>query len=224
LSYPEGDKMKLPSVLKKEEIELLWAYADEYCSCRFCSFVLRALYYTGCRISEFCFGLRIENIDLEKGEIKLLKCKGDKERIIPILPEFKPILENWIKKSNRDSGYICEHKRNFLTVPLNPRTVERHIKSIGWNVLHKRVYPHLFRASILTHLDRLGFSRKFLKDFAGHISFVTTDRYIRLTIDDLKSEMKQIYYNLAFEQQIESLNRKVYISEKHLISKPKYIG
>jgi len=210
--------MKLPNVLSKSDISILFSFADEYLDDEMC-FVLRGLYYTGMRISEFCRGFLIENIDLLHDEIKVVKCKNNKERIIPILPEFKPVLLGWLMNQRRSDGFVCVHRRNGLQVPLNTCTIHRKIKHLGFNCLGKRVHPHLFRSSIATHLDRMGFSITFIKDFLGHDDIVSTQVYIRLNINHLKNEINSVYKLIAFDDEVEHEFRKAYKLTPLTISK-----
>ena len=71
--------------------------------------------------------------------------------------------------------------------PLDPHTlgtlVKRHAQDAH---VTKVVTPHVWRHTCATHLVQNHASLRHVQDMLGHASLATTERYLRLTITDLK--------------------------------------
>jgi site-specific recombinase XerD len=61
--------------------------------------------------------------------------------------------------------------------------VERYAKVAG---VKKKVTPHLWRHTCATHLLQNRANLRHVQELLGHKSLATTERYLRVTIADLK--------------------------------------
>ena len=87
----------------------------------------------------------------------------------------------------------CPRRRGdrlFLCFPGNPTDayfmgdlVKRHARLAR---IKKHVTPHVWRHTCATHLVKNNANLRHVQDLLGHGSLATTERYLRLTITDLK--------------------------------------
>jgi len=151
--------------------------------------LIKTLYYAGLRRFE-ASNLKVPDVDFNLNRIVVVKGKGSKMRIVPIIDlDYKADLKHLI--GIRRDGYVfVSQKGNNLSVwQIN------HIVSLSGkkaNIPHpnphqKFINPHLFRHSIIRHLKSMGFQAEWLQNFAGHSSITTTmDTYGTLGIEEMQ--------------------------------------
>jgi site-specific recombinase XerD len=59
--------------------------------------------------------------------------------------------------------------------------------------LDRNVSPHLWRHSCATHLLKNNANLRHVQEMLGHKSLATTERYLRLTITDLKEAHRKFH-------------------------------
>ncbi|MDA9573494.1 tyrosine-type recombinase/integrase [Rickettsiales bacterium] len=139
--------------------------------------LLILIYGCGLRISE---ALNM-NIDSIKNDIINIKGKGNKERIIPLLPiisnylyeyinlmPYKYSLSDYLFVSNLGNKY---HRRTFNELIIKIR------KNLNLSDL---ITPHSFRHSFATHLLESGAQLRGIQQLMGHENLATTERYIKV--------------------------------------------
>ncbi len=136
------------------------------------------LYGCGLRINE-ALSLNKNDISLDRDAFTLLG-KGNKERIVPILPS--------VKKSIKE--YIKIHPLNEQTAPLfvgtrgerlNAGVVQRNVRGIrNYLNLPQSVTPHALRHSFATHLLQGGGDLRTVQELLGHASLSATQRYTEI--------------------------------------------
>lgn len=153
--------------------------------------IFTLLYGCGLRISE---ALSLNVGDLDHNDFLRIKGKGNKERIVPMLPA---VIENI-------NAYLseCPYKmRNgeplFLGARgerLVPRIIQRQMQKIRTYLgLPDNLTPHALRHSFATHLLAEGTDLRSIQELLGHASLTTTQRYTDVEIETLKKE-----YHKAF--------------------------
>lgn len=186
ITSPKIDKM-LPEILtEKEMIEFLNRLPGETFIEIRNQAVFEFLYATGMRISELT-GLRLENISLEEGLVRVLG-KGKKERIIPFNQSARAILLRYLSEVREKFKIPID--RVFLNArgkPITDRAIEMLLQDTYREVMgtDKRVYPHLFRHSFATHLLQRGADLRVIQELLGHSSLSITERYTNLNYQDL---------------------------------------
>jgi integrase/recombinase XerD len=142
--------------------------------------VVELLFATGIRVSELC-NIRIDNIDLESGILKIFG-KGGKERTIQIFPydPLKRIQEYYsYRLSMNHSPFLFV---NRLGVNLSTQSVRLLIKKISEKAeISKKIRPHTFRHTFATLLLEEGVDIKYIQTLLGHSSIVTTQIYTHVT-------------------------------------------
>lgn len=147
--------------------------------------ILNVLFYCGVRRSELC-SIRTSHIAQERGHWVLkLTGKGNKERIIPIVPPVMEAIEYYLKITGRKlSGDeilfapIRNNKSRDHSKPLDPSMiyyiVTRYSKEAG--VVNK-VSPHSCRATAISNARDHQASDRAIQEFAGWASPVMIVQY-----------------------------------------------
>ncbi|MCH7590503.1 tyrosine-type recombinase/integrase [PVC group bacterium] len=151
--------------------------------------LIKTLYFAGLRRFE-AGNLRVSDVDFELNRIVVVKGKGAKLRVIPIIDmDFKADLKHLI--GERRDGFIFESQKGGQ---LSVRQINHIVAKAGKdakithpNPNEKWINPHLFRHSIVRHLKSMGFQAEWLQNFCGHSSIKTTmDTYGTLGIDEMQ--------------------------------------
>ena len=145
---------------------------------------LFACMYLGGLISAEAINLKAETI-LTHQDIMLVTGKGNKERVVPIIQDLKPILEKRLKEINTG-----------LMWPKKDGTPYKDLRSaIKWAAkragITKHINPHLFRHAFGVHTTESGVNLRQLQQVMGHSSSATTELYSRLAAESLKKELKK---------------------------------
>ena len=139
-----------------------------------------ALFYgCGLRLSEGC-KLCIQDVDFDKKTVFVRQGKNYKDRIIPMSAGVYKELQDYIY--NFRHKLKLKHNRLFISAKdtlhsrlkcLQNACNDEHIKT-------KRLYFHILRHSIATHLLQNGMSIENISLFLGHCSLDTTQIYTHL--------------------------------------------
>ena len=173
--------------------------------------ILEVLYATGIRASELRH-LKPGDIDLEQGLLRVNQGKGGVDRVVPLgavacrhlatyLAAIRPALSASTPCASAPPGSPprantpCE--RLFLSAtgkPIDPHTlgdiVKRYAKLAR---IKKHVTCHVWRHSCATHLIQNRANVRHVQEMLGHRSLSTTERYLHLTIADLKAAHRRFH-------------------------------
>lgn len=176
---------RLPSFLYPEEvIKLLNAVNLKHKNGPRDIAILELIYASGMRVGEIA-KLRVENVDLESGEV-LVQGKGDKERIVLIGSHSIDAIRSYLagRKSKDEKTLFLGRAGSRLT----SRSMERMVRKYARKArIDKRVTPHTLRHSFATHLLSGGADLKIVQELLGHSSLSTTQIYTHITKEKLKS-------------------------------------
>ncbi len=171
--------------------------------------VLALMYDTGARIQEIA-DLQVIDIRIKTPATIRLTGKGNKTRIIPLMPQTMRIL----KKYMTDFGLFDEIKKSgplFFNRKTDKLTraglsyiLNKHVEKA--RVGYKDLFPdkmsaHVLRHSKAMHLLQGGVNLIYIRDFLGHSSVTTTEIYAKSN-----PEIKR--------KAIEEASRKVLLKEK----------
>lgn len=145
---------------------------------------------TACRISEID-NITLDNINWSDKSIKVTG-KGNKQRIVYFSTKAKLHIEEYLKTRKGESNYL------FLSdhapyQPIKPRALQLILKRIQERSgVTERVHCHKFRRTQATYLLNSGMSLPGVQKILGHESPETTQRYARLSEENIKNEYKRL--------------------------------
>ncbi|WGI22542.1 tyrosine recombinase XerC [Amylibacter sp. IMCC11727] len=140
--------------------------------------VITLLYGCGLRISE---ALGLNRAAAPFGETLRIRGKGDKDRIVPVLPAARRAVDEYLQLCPYPLD--AEHplfigKRGKR---LNPRHIQKVMEQTRMQLgLPATATPHAMRHSFATHLLEAGGDLRAIQELLGHASLSTTQAYTAL--------------------------------------------
>ena len=189
LSSPKKRKI-LPRALEKEDafnlIDNIQKYEkDEWLKYRDVA-IFTLLYGCGLRISE---AVAVNIGDFDNNKFLRVKGKGNKERIVPLLPiviqTAKVYLDSCPYHSKQGEAMFLGARGERI----NPRIIQRQMEKIRFEIgLSPNMTPHSLRHSFATHLLAAGIDLRSIQELLGHEHLSTTQIYTEVEISHLKNE------------------------------------
>ena len=137
--------------------------------------IFTILYCCGLRITE---ALSLNNSDIPVEDTMLIRGKGDKKRIVPVLPVVRDTIKQYtdLRPFNHDHDdplFVGARGKR-----LKARVVQRQMEEIRRDMgLPNTATPHALRHSFATHLLINGGALADIRKLLGHSSLSSTQRY-----------------------------------------------
>lgn len=152
--------------------------------------IIGILAYGGLRNREVC-NLKVKDVNLDEGYLKVIGGKFKKDRIIPLSKDLFQILVGYLKEYPRNKQWL------FTTLVRDNQytggDLRKRVKVVANRAgIKKRVYPHLLRHSLITHLLERGANVIAVQQLAGHANLKTTMIYTHFSPRKIRQEY--IYY------------------------------
>jgi integrase/recombinase XerC len=148
--------------------------------------VLALLYGSGLRISEALGLTRAEVPAPGKGDTLVVTGKGNKTRMVPVLPQVLQLIADYAALCPYDlpaGGPIFVGARGG---PLSPRIIQLAMQRLrGALGLADSATPHALRHSFATHLLARGGDLRAIQELLGHASLSTTQIYTAVDTERL---------------------------------------
>lgn len=140
--------------------------------------VLLLLYGAGMRIAE---ALSLTGSALPLSETLTVTGKGNKQRVIPILPIVREAVEDYVRKCpwpmSKEAPLFRGAKGGPLSQGMVQKAMARARVSLG---LPASATPHALRHSFATHLLGAGADLRSLQELLGHASLGSTQIYTKV--------------------------------------------
>jgi len=142
--------------------------------------IINTLYYSQIRNQELV-NLNLEDIDFERGKIRVNHGKGNQYREVNIHPDALKSIQEYLRvRGPRNPG----EKALFLNSygKRLGKTGLHHLLSKWGSIacINKKIYPHLFRTSSITHMNDAGATLPQIMAQSGHKDVDTlVNHYIR---------------------------------------------
>lgn len=162
---------------------------DYYCAVRDYA-MIAVMLEAGLRVSE-CATLDLDDIFIgeRSGYVLVRDGKGEKERKVPLTAELvRPALKAWIEV--RGAAPTSALWLGKQTEGLSARSIERIVKAISSRIGSPDITPHCLRYEFAKNLQRMGVDIVDISRLLGHTSIEVTKRYLRSSMDDLRSAME----------------------------------
>jgi len=148
--------------------------------------LLLFLYNTGARAQEVA-DLRLANLELDRHRVHL-HGKGDKWRVCPLWKKTVWLLSELLGSfaaTDEDRPVFVSQRGQALTRFGIYKIVRRHTAQFvqaGPRATGRAISPHVIRHSTAVHLLESGVEPNVIRDWLGHVSVETTNRYAEITI------------------------------------------
>ncbi len=137
--------------------------------------VLLLLYGAGLRIGE---AMGLTGAVLPLGETMRVTGKRGKTRIVPLLPQVRDAVEDYVRRSPYGTAPGEALFRGARGGPLSPAIIRRSVRAARTRLgLPPRTTPHALRHSFATHLLGRGADLRALQELLGHASLSSTQIY-----------------------------------------------
>lgn len=158
--------------------------------------VVSMLYATGMRASEL-LGLNVYDVDLGNSLITVLG-KRNKQRRIPVLPELKTCIEDYLRVRAQVQENGADEEALFLSERSGKRISYGKLRvlvrdSLGKVTMQSKRSPHVLRHSFATSLLNNSADLQSVKELLGHESLKTTAIYTHTTFEELKKLYNQAH-------------------------------
>jgi integrase/recombinase XerC len=141
------------------------------------------LYGCGLRISE---ALGLDRRDAPLGETLTVTGKGNKQRILPVLPVIREAIKTYLDlcpwRPAEDGPLFLGTRGKRLNAGVAQKRLRELRLLLG---LPDSVTPHALRHSFATHLLGAGGDLRTIQELLGHASLSTTQRYTAVDTDSL---------------------------------------
>jgi integrase/recombinase XerC len=191
------DAKKLPAAPTLAEVEDLITKASGWIKV---ALVLGV--YAGLRSGEIR-ALRAGDIDLDAGVIRVVRTlsadeeeqpKGDKQRIVPIVPQLAGVLRDVVEGKEADARVVLTSRG---TTPCRQHVLSRLVELQEREGAKQTWSVHALRHAFCSHLVRVGVGVEAVRALAGHSSIRVTNRYVHATGADLHGAMARGFRRAA---------------------------
>lgn len=143
------------------------------------TFLIRFMFQTGLRKSEI-INLRKENILLDKNQVIVTNTKGKCDRIVGFQNNLKPDIIFYLEKSKRTAfGFTLAY------IDYTYQVINEQLR------YKKHITPHTLRHGYAKELERNGLSLTAIQLLLGHKSPITTQKYLKTSINELMELYKK---------------------------------
>jgi integrase/recombinase XerD len=133
-----------------------------------------------------CLQLRVADLDLKTGELRVLHGKGDKPRTVGLPPSALDCVGAWLDvrktlSATKMDPMFC----SLYGKPLHPSHFRHKLPRIAAKIdLGKRLHAHGFRHSGAVRMKRKGTDTMDVSRGLGHSNIATTEKYLHHLRDD----------------------------------------
>jgi tyrosine recombinase XerC len=191
--FAPRQRRSLPKFLRAEEIEALMRAPDRSPAGLRDRALLEMLYASGIRAGEVV-GLNMEDVDLETGELRVRKGKGNRERIALLGHAATEALQEYLQQGRRQLAAKAVRGTSHALL-LNKygerlsdrgvrRTFDKYVAATGARL---KITPHILRHTFATHLLENGADLRSVQELLGHANLATTQLYTHVTTERLKT-------------------------------------
>lgn len=185
--------LKLPKIVPQKDVRLMLSKINVKCPTGIRNYaIIVILYRSGLRVQEAC-NLRLQDVNAETGSIYIQQGKGKKDRYSYMDDMAIQAVNNWLKIRPESDYFFCTLAGGQLDQRYIREVCYRISKKAGVFIQdgeeQKPVSPHKLRHTCLTGLINSGFNIKEVQEIAGHASIATTEIYLHVDNEVLRSKM-----------------------------------
>jgi integrase/recombinase XerD len=164
------------------------------------------LYDTGARVQEL-IDLKVRDVRLDFPAVINLTGKGNKKRSVPIMSKTLLLLKNYLEENKmtingkQDHPLFFNSKHEKFTRHGVSYILNKYFhaaKETSKTVIFPEILtPHMIRHTKAMHLIEAGVNLIYIRDFLGHVSVITTERYAQANSDMKRKALETAYRDLV---------------------------
>jgi len=144
--------------------------------------MIKTLLYTGIRVSEL-IRLKLEDIDFDRCQIRIVAGKGKKDRIVPFPKSFKETLALHFSNALKNKQ-SCLFESSWKK-PYSDRGVRKILEKYSTAAhISKNISPHKLRHFLFTWLKHRGINDAFIQSYSGHETSQSLKIYSKLSLSN----------------------------------------
>ncbi len=195
--FPIKEVKLLKDVPDERTMEILLASPDEHTHFGIRNkAVLELMYSSGLRTMEVR-ALRVQDVDLKEGIVRILNSKWGKERMLPIGQKAAGLIQKYLEVTRPRHLRDLSVDALFLSNTGNPIPKD----AIHYIMLRykkkspalKNITPHSLRHACALHMLRGGAPIQAVQEMLGHKKLETTQIYTKLCVSDLKEVLRKYH-------------------------------
>jgi len=182
---------RMPKTLTEKQVEDLLAAPDPDTPLGLRDrAMLETLYATGLRVSELV-GLRITDVSLNEGVVRVTGGKGGKDRLVPLGEEAAGWIERYLQEAR--PALLGARTSNDLFITARGTAMTRQSfwliikKAAAMAGINAPLSPHVIRHAFATHLLNHGADLRVVQMLLGHADISTTQIYTHVARERLKA-------------------------------------
>jgi len=149
-------------------------------------------------------GVRWDDLQLAPSRQVRLRGKGKKERLLPLWRETADALHRLrgIARTEDHQHVFVNRHRQPLTRDGIAYILDKHVSAVARDhptLARKRITPHVMRHSCAVALLQSGTDVTVIRDYLGHASVATTDRYITTNLKMKREAMQSFWKHAGIE-------------------------
>lgn len=163
--------------------------------------LLTVLYDSAARVEELT-SMKTDSVRLSTPAAVTILGKGDKVRTVPLMGNTVSLLQKYIEENRLEKKKYNGQPYLFVNRSHNPMTragisyiIDKYVAEANENgaCINIDVHPHVFRHSKAVHLLESGVELIYIRDFLGHSSVKTTERYARVCTANKRAALEKAY-------------------------------
>ena len=138
--------------------------------------------------------IKLNEVDLDRCQIRITDGKGKKDRIVPFPNGFKEVLAVYAHgMQSKGAKYLFE---STWKKPYTDRGIRKILATYTAIAgMEHSISPHILRHFLFTWLKRKGIDDAFIQPFSGHESRKSLEIYSKLSIHDAQAEYNNVIEN-----------------------------
>ncbi|MBY0580145.1 MAG: site-specific integrase [Rickettsiales bacterium] len=152
--------------------------------------LIKILLYTGIRVGEL-IKLKMEDVYINKCQIKIIDGKGHKDRMVPFPKSFREVLVAHIKSNKEKNAiYLFESIRKG---PYTDRGIRKILVDYSKKAkLKHEISPHKLRHFLFTWMKKKGVDDALIQPYSGHESRKSLEVYSKLSITEAQNKYNDV--------------------------------
>ena len=135
--------------------------------------------------------IRLVDVDLDRCQIKVVRGKDGKDRVVPFPAAFKETLGMHMERMQAKGAvhlFESSWKKRYSDRGVR-RMLERYAEAAG---LERNISPHQLRHFLLTWLKKQGIEDALIQPYSGHASRQSLEIYSRLAMTDAQRQYNEV--------------------------------